>query len=368
MSILTDVLAKHKAQVVAAEDVLVRDFPRIPTGIFALDFATGGGFPVGVTSSIFGPPGGGKNTTIYKTIKGAQNICWSCFEYLWDCKCGEQKKQKAVLVSLEHIDNYWAEVLGVNLEDLIIIEPESGEHAIDVIVACIQADDCGLVVLDSLAMMTSITEIESSATQMQVGLQARLLSKMIRVLKATMMREKKRKHRVSFIATNQLRCKIGSMFGPTEDVPGGYATKHDWHLMFRVSQLKSEKKNKSSDLVEEARFNVSMAAMGVKKKLRILAGSGEYYIVVGKNGELPQGTVNDLKTFLTFAEKVGIYSKAPRMLDGVAYSAGELRNKLYTDDHFFLSMKKKVIDEYIRRYYEEQYEPIIFENEKSDEG
>lgn len=321
------------------------DFPRIPTGIFAIDYAIGGGFPIGVTSQVYGPPGGGKTLVTTRAAAGAQNICWHCFEYLWDCKCGNKEERKVVWVTTELFDLDWSIQLGIDPDKMVVVEPDSGEQAIDIMAECLRSEDCGLVVLDSLAMLTPEEELTASASDVQVGLQARMIGKMIRRIKTIMIREKKRNHQVAFLATNQVRAKIGGFAGrgPSEEVPGGFTSKHDWHLTFRMSQISSDDKDKETDLPINAKFKASMAAMGNKRKVMTLSGSAEFMVTVSNGGEYVKGTVNDYRTVTKYADSTGLLSK-DWVFDGKRYKTkGEFLDT-WNDLEVFLSTKKKIID------------------------
>lgn len=334
------------------------DFPRIPTGIFALDYMIGGGFPVGVTSSIYGPPGGGKTLVMTRVACGAQNICWNCYEYLWDCNCGERREQQVVIVQTETFDMGWAVILGLDPEKCLVVEPDSGEQASDAIIDCLRADDCGLVLLDSLPMLVPTIELEASALDVQVASQAKLISKMIRRVKATLIKEKKRKHPVSFITTNQVRAKIGG-FGPVqEEVPGGFTSKHDWHITMRMSQLKSPDVDKETELPINARFKASSIAMGNKRKVFMLTGSAEFYVTVSDNGDYLKGTINDYKTATRYADEAGLIGRDPWSFMGVEYSKKQDILDTWVDQETFLSAKKFIIDHYISRTKKHVEEPV----------
>jgi len=333
------------------------DFPRIPTGIFELDYATAGGIPAHVTSSLYGPPGGGKSTVTYKILASAQNMCWRCFEYKWDCECPEGPLiQKVVLLPLEKADTSYMEDLGIDLDELIIAEPDVGEQGVDIIVECLRAEDVGLVALDSLVSLVPEDEINNSAASKTVALQARLIALMMRKIKTTLVRQMKQGHNVCFLATNQIRSKIGGLpHQPTEDVPGGNVSKHDWHLTLRMSQLKtsSDRIDKETNLPIESKFKASSVAMANKRKCYMLAGESEFYIVTSNAGDFYRGTVRDEKTVLNYLEKADLLTKSPwscTLLPDKTYDKKvDMLDAWAEDVQSFLTLKRKLVAHYVRQ-------------------
>lgn len=324
----------------------IHDFPRIPSGIFPLDYAVGGGVPVQVTSSIYGPPGGGKSLVCLKTIAGAQKLCFKCFEYDWDCQCdGGPDKREIAIISTEMGDLDWAKVMGVDIDRLVVSEPDYGEQAGDIIIELLRADDCGLVVLDSIAMLVPLAELQGSMEDAQVASQARLIAKLIRKVKATLIREKKRGHNVCFLTTNQIRVKIGQLFGNPEEVPGGFCSKHDWHLTLRMSQLSTDDKDPETGIIINGKFKASMAAMGNKRKLLTLSGASEFFITTGDGGEFPKGTIADFNTVLKMGKEVE-FIDGWNCLGEKFPTKKALLEEMVGNEQFYLSMKRKLVEEY----------------------
>ena len=314
--------------------------------VFPLDYAVGGGFPLKVTSSLYGPPGGGKSLTLQKLIYTAQNYCFNCFNYLWDCECDSRTEKEAVVVCTEIMDLEFAKILGVDVDRLAIAEPDYGEQAGDIIVELLRTEDVGLVCLDSIAMLTPLAELEGSMEDFQVASQARLIAKLIRKIKATLIREKKKGHNVMFVATNQVRTKIGQKFGNPEEIPGGFCSKHDWHLTLRMSQLTSDDKDAELSQTINGKFKASTSAMSNKKKLFTMAGAAEYFITLNEGGEFSKGTVIDFKTFEKMADEIEFIQRSPWRINGREYKLKQdMLNDWKEDPQFYLSCKKKLVDE-----------------------
>jgi recombination protein RecA len=179
--------------------------PSISTGAFSLDLALGvGGLPRGRVTEIFGPESSGKTTLALHVIANAQ-------------KSGGV----AAFIDAEHaMDPLYAKKIGVNIDDLLVSQPSSGEEALTIAETLIRSNAMDVVVIDSVAALTPRAEIEGEMGDPQMGLQARLMSQALRKLTAAISSSK-----TCCIFTNQLREKIGVMFGNPETTPGGKALK-----------------------------------------------------------------------------------------------------------------------------------------------
>jgi len=177
----------------------------ISTGSYSLDIALGGkGMPRGRVIEVFGPEGSGKTTLCLHVVANAQ-------------KTGGV----AAYIDAEHaVDPAYAKKLGVNLDDMLISQPNSGEQALDIAEMLIRSNAVDVIVVDSVAALVPRAEIEGQMGQPQVGLQARLMSQAMRKLTSIIS-----KTRTCMIFINQIRMKIGVMFGNPETTPGGRALK-----------------------------------------------------------------------------------------------------------------------------------------------
>ena len=177
----------------------------ISTGSYSLDIALGGkGMPRGRVIEVFGPEGSGKTTLCLHVVANAQ-------------KTGGV----AAYIDAEHaVDPAYAKKLGVNLDDMLISQPNSGEQALDIVEMLIRSNAVDVIVVDSVAALVPRAEIEGQMGQLQVGLQARLMSQAMRKLTSIIS-----KTRTCVIFINQIRMKIGVMFDNPETTPGGRALK-----------------------------------------------------------------------------------------------------------------------------------------------
>ncbi|MDD4939065.1 MAG: recombinase RecA [Candidatus Omnitrophica bacterium] len=264
------------------------DVDAIPTGALTLDLALGiGGLPRGRVIEIFGPEASGKTTLTLSVIKEIQ-----------------KKGGVAAFIDAEHaFDSTYAKIIGVNLDDLLISQPDTGEQALEITETLVRSNAVDLVVVDSVAALTPRAEIEGEMGDAHVGLQARLMSQALRKLTACIS-----KSRTCVIFINQIREKIGVMFGSPETTPGGRALKFYSSVRLdlrRIASLKSAEsviggrvrarvvKNKIAPPFREAEFEI-LHAEGISK-----SGSA---IDAGVNS----GIIEKSGTWLSFqGEKLG---------------------------------------------------------------
>ena len=280
------------------------DVPAIPTGAMALDVALGiGGVPRGRVLEIFGPESSGKTTLTLSIIAQAQ-----------------KRKGTAAFIDAEHaFDSTWAKKLGVNLDDLLISQPDTGEQALEITEMLVRSNAIDVIVIDSVAALVPKAEIEGEMGASHMGLQARLMSQALIKLTAAISKSKS-----SVIFINQLREKIGVMFGNPETTPGGRALKFYSSVRLdirRIAQIKRGEeivggrvrvkvvKNKVAPPFKQAEFDLmydeGVSAVGsildVAETFELIKQSGSWLLYGDE--KLGQGREN-AKSFLRENPKV----------------------------------------------------------------
>jgi len=194
----------------------------LPTGIFSLDLALGvGGIPKGRVVEIFGPEASGKTTICLSIIAQTQ-----------------KNKGVAAFIDAEHaLDPEWARIIGVDLDNLLISQPDTGEQALEIAETLIRSGGVDLVVVDSVAALVPKSEIEGEMGDSSMGVQARLMSQALRKLTGVLSKSK-----TTALFTNQIRQKIGVFFGNPETTPGGLALKFYSSVRMDIRRIQVMKK------------------------------------------------------------------------------------------------------------------------------
>ncbi len=301
----------------------------ISTGSLALDIALGiGGLPRGRIIEIYGPESSGKTT-----------LALSCIAQ------GQKSGGNAAFIDVEHaLDPVYASNLGVDIDSLLVSQPDTGEQALEITESLVRSGAIDVIVVDSVAALVPRAEIEGEMGDSHVGLQARLMSQALRKLSGVL-----NKTKTTAIFINQLREKVGVLFGNPETTPGGRALK--FYSSIRLEVRRGEQIKQSADNVIGNRTNVKV----VKNKIAPPFKTAQLDIMYG-TGVSKEGEIVDLASEIGLLEKSGAWYA----YNGEKIGQGRENVKLLLKENNEL---RDELEEKVREYYE-----ISLNNKKGKES
>ena len=321
-----------KGSVMKLGDVTAMEVEAIPTGALSLDIALGiGGIPRGRIVEVYGPESSGKTTLALHMIAEAQKLG------------GE-----AAFIDAEHaLDPVYAKHLGVDIDNLIVSQPDTGEQALEITEALVRSGAIDVVVVDSVAALVPKAEIDGDMGDSHIGLQARLMSQALRKLAGVI-----NKSKCVVIFINQLREKVGVMFGNPETTAGGRALKY--YASVRLDIRKIENIKQDGEVIgNRARVKV------VKNKVAPPFREAEFDIVYGK-GISKEGNILDIAVNLDIIEKSGSWFG----YNGERIGQGRENVKKYLVDN---PEVMEEVEKKIREKFNEAFEKSLGDEENDEE-
>ncbi|WP_275677474.1 recombinase RecA [Neobacillus drentensis] len=304
----------------------------VPSGSLALDVALGvGGYPRGRIIEIYGPESSGKTTVALHAIAEVQ-----------------AKGGQAAFIDAEHaLDPTYAQKLGVNIDELLLSQPDTGEQALEIAEALVRSGAVDIIVIDSVAALVPKAEIEGEMGDAHVGLQARLMSQALRKLSGAI-----NKSKTIAIFINQIREKVGIMFGNPETTPGGRALK--FYSTVRLEVRRAETLKQGTEMVGN-RTKIKV----VKNKVAPPFRTAEVDIMYGE-GISKEGEIVDLGSELDIVQKSGSWYSYNNERVGQGRENAKLFLKENTETRDAISQK-------IREHFGLDGEKVVTESEDEDE-
>ena len=326
-----------KGSVMKLGEYKAMEVEAIPTGALSLDIALGiGGVPRGRIIEVFGPESSGKTTLSLHIIAEAQ-------------KMGGE----AAFIDAEHaLDPVYARKLGVDIDNLIVSQPDTGEQALEITEALVRSGALDVVVVDSVAALVPKAEIDGEMGDSHMGLQARLMSQALRKLAGAI-----NKSKTVLIFINQLREKIGVMFGNPETTTGGRALK--FYASVRMDIRKTEMMKQDGQVIGN-RVRVKV----IKNKVAPPFREAEFDVLYGK-GISKVGNILDMAVNLDIVEKSGAWFS----YNGQRISQGRENAKRYLEEHpdIMDEIEKKVRDNFAKAFEQSLGEELPSDDEEDTE-
>ncbi len=334
--VATQAAKEYKEDTIMTIGVQPNDPTRLPTGIFAFDLATGGGIPLQRISVLYGKEDSMKTSIALKLIASAQRLF---------------PKKSAVFVDVEGVFNgSWAETLGVDLKKLVLIRPDNAEQVVDMVEGVLHADDCSVVVIDSLAAMVTQHELGKSAEDAIVGRTGLVVNKLYRKVTQALGKCRRDGREPTLVVINQIRYKIGGMGNP-EVLPGGPSFAFGSSMTIRFYG-----KNVMETAVSSTLPAYKEVSMVVKKhKVPILANKAIMDIALQHIPEygLSIGEAYDWKTLRSYLKSMELLINVDKEWQLTHPDTGEietfkkqddLKKKVFKDPEYGLRLKSALIE------------------------
>ena len=326
-----------KGSVMKLGEFKAMEIEAIPTGALSLDIALGiGGVPRGRIIEVFGPESSGKTTLALHIVAEAQ-------------KMGGE----AAFIDAEHaLDPVYAKKLGVDIDNLIVSQPDTGEQALEITESLVRSGALDVIVVDSVAALVPKAEIDGDMGDSHMGLQARLMSQALRKLAGAI-----NKSKTVLIFINQLREKIGVMFGNPETTTGGRALK--FYASVRMDIRKTEMMKQDGQVIGN-RVRVKV----IKNKVAPPFREAEFDVLYGK-GISKVGNILDMAVNLDIVEKSGAWFS----YNGQRISQGRENAKRYLEEHpdIMDEIEKKVRDNFAKAFEQSLGEELPSDDEEDTE-
>lgn len=310
----------------------LQGFYHVETGVFMLDLALLGGIPEGLVTQVYGWEASGKTTICMRTCARAQ---------------AKHPTKAVVYIDAEHtFDPVWAAHHGIDVDRLYVVQPESGEQAVDILDAVLRSPETAVVILDSLPALVPQAEIDSSAEDSLVAKRSQLIGRACSKILSATQAARAQGNNPTTIFINQFRMKIGVAHGDPRTLPGGMQPKY---LASTMIEVKKKKENMGKDEYDMPIVEYNEHGFAIKKsKVGNSLRDGEFIMICDPNHPLGQGAIDEGRQVVTYAKRMGIVSGggASWYVDGINQKFGKMDDivkYLEQDDFEFTMLKARIV-------------------------
>ena len=323
---------------------------RAPTGYFSLDLRMGGGFPRGRASIVWGQQSSFKTNLGLRTIAINQKL---------------RPHERNVMIDVEGtFDPEWATIMGVDVDSLYVVQPDFAEQVVDMVDEIIKAEDCGVILLDSVASLMTTNESTSSADKAVVGGQSNVVSKLVRKVILGLKQARREGRDPVLLMIIQMRHKIGVMFGTPETMGGGFALKHVSSMTIKVygKDVMETKLSEELPAYKKVSFTIE------KTKVRTAGKSGELVCNLLPGLVVKIGDEIDDKEIKTRLDALGLFTGEAGNytipgIDKVFRTQKEFKMWYYQDDIGAMKLKSMLMDAFLSGVVPDKPVEVAVENQ-----
>jgi len=338
---------------------------RLPTGIFSVDFATCGGIPLNQVTCFKGPESGGKSSVAMSVAATLSKMCLRCMSFECSCSLPKLTAKTAWLDVEGTFDRDWAEAIGLAPDDYYIVHADDAEQYSWIASNLAKLPDCGLIVVDSVGALVPSKVSDSAVYDQFIGNEAKLITRMIKLISNNLAR-RSQDHPCAAIVINQVRYKIGELYGNPETMPGGQALKHLSSMIVRFNKVALLEKEKKTMIDDNRKLNIAQRHSFTieKHKVSILSGGGSFLrckedVYDSETDELlyRRGQVVEYQTVMELAKRYAVVTQtvggkwgAPSVSDETGTQKDLIKYWRENDD-MFLKVQRAVINEGMRAVF-----------------
>lgn len=312
--LIIDIAKAHgKYILVPASDHRIKKVPRLSSRVFFLDYALGGGVPIGRATIVWGHKSTGKTMICLRVLGSAQQTCGNCYTMLTpnakgklQCACKKYREMVCAFIDVEGSwDHEWAKLHGVNPERVLLSTPEYAEQALDIIEALLRSGDVDFIIMDSIAFLAPANEIKESSGKALQAEQARVLGRGIRKLNAALNFAGNRTgRRPTVIFTNQVRMKVGLLFGNPETTSGGMAPG-----FFAATEIRTKGGKYEMDEVTGRPLYVDLGFKIEKNKTAPAKIEGDWRLILADTTTRKKGDIAEEEHMIDMGIKIDLIEK-----------------------------------------------------------